>query len=167
VDDRIQLLVDVLDHAFQGRGWHGTTLTGALRGVTPGQASWRAAPDRHNIWELALHTAYWKYVVKRRLAGDGGRGDFPRSPSNWPAPPARATLIAWRADLRILKQAHADLRATVLALPPKRLAARSPAGKWTYAELIYGVAAHDLYHTGQIQLLKRLMRKGAGGGKET
>jgi hypothetical protein len=46
----------------------------------------------------------------------------------------------------------------VRTLPPAMLEARSPKGVWTYAEEIHGVAAHDLYHTGQIQLIKRLMR---------
>jgi uncharacterized damage-inducible protein DinB len=154
----IKLLLEMLDAAFQGRGWHGTTLIGALRGVTPKQALWRPRPGRHNVWELALHTAYWKYVVRRRITGDETRGAFPRAPSNWPAVPTTPNAAAWRRDVWLVKQMHVDLRAAVAVLPPKRLNARSPTGKWTYAEMIHGVAAHDLYHTGQIQLIKRLMR---------
>lgn len=154
----IKLLLQVLDDAFQGRGWQGTTLTGALRGLTPRQALWRPRPGRHNVWELTLHTAYWKYVVRRRIAGDDARAGFPRSPSNWPAIPHPANAAAWRRDVWLTKQMHAELKAAVAALPPRRLGARSPAGRWTYAQVIHGVAAHDLYHTGQIQLIKRLMR---------
>jgi hypothetical protein len=154
----IKLLLEMLDSAFLGRGWHGTTLTGALRGITPKQALWRPRPKRHNIWELTLHAAYWKYVVRRRITGDDSRGAFPRAPSNWPALPPVPNSAAWRRDVRLLKEMHAGLRAAVVALPPKRLGARSPMGKWSYAQLIHGVAAHDLYHTGQIQLIKRLMR---------
>jgi uncharacterized damage-inducible protein DinB len=153
-----RLLLEMLDAAFQGRGWHGTTLSGALRGLTPKQAAWRPRPGRHNIWELTLHTAYWKYIVRRRIAGDDSRAAFPRTPSNWPAVPRPANAAAWRRDVWLAKQMHAELRAAVAALPPKRLAARSPMGKWSYAQLIHGVAAHDLYHTGQMQLIKRLMR---------
>ena len=154
----IKLLLQVLDGAFLGRGWQGTTLTGALRGVTPKHALWRPGPKRHNVWELALHTAYWKYVVRRRITGDETRGAFPRSPSNWPAVPAVPDAAAWRRDVGLVKEMHAELRTVVAGLKPRRLAARSPTGKWTYAEMIHGVAAHDLYHTGQIQLIKRLMR---------
>lgn len=154
----IKLLLEVLDAAFLGRGWQGTTLTGALRGVTPTQALWRPRPGRHNLWEVALHTAYWKYVVRRRITDDETRGAFPRSPSNWPAVPAAPDVTAWRRDVRLVKEMHAALRAAVAALPPKRLGTRAPTGKWTYAEMIHGVAAHDLYHTGQIQLIKRLLR---------
>ena len=156
--ESIDLLVRVLDQAFNAKGWHGTTLLGALRGQTPETALWRPVPDRHNIWELLLHAAYWKYVVRRRITEAEGRGAFSRSPSNWPAIPKPATVAALRADVRFLKEEHAALRDAVVRLPPRRLTRRSPKGEWTYGELIHGVAAHDLYHTGQIQLLKRLQR---------
>ena len=155
----IKLLLEMLDAAFQSRGWHGTTLTGALRGVTPKQALWRPRPGRHNVWELALHTAYWKYAVRRRITGDETHGAFPRRPNNWPMAPQAPDAAAWRRDLRLLRETHAALRAAVAALPPRQLGARSPTGQWTYAQQMHGIAAHDLYHTGQIQLIKRLMRE--------
>ncbi|MDH3498177.1 MAG: DinB family protein [Gemmatimonadota bacterium] len=155
----IRVLLDALDAAFLGTSWHGTTLAGSLRGVTPPQARWRPGPRRHTIWELALHTAYWKYVVTRRITGDEVRGGFPRSPSNWPSMPGHPDAKTWKADVQLLKRMHAELRAAVAALPAMRLRKRSPSGKWTYGQLVSGVAAHDLYHTGQIQLIKRLMKR--------
>lgn len=155
-DPRIGLLVQMLDQAFDRKGWHGTTLRGAVRGVEPDQALWRPRADRHNIWELVLHTAYWKYTVRRRLLGEA-RGSFPRAPSNWPSVPEAPDEDRWAADLALLDAEHARLRELVLGLSPAVLDARSPRGTWTNAEQIHGIAAHDLYHTGQIQLLKRLM----------
>jgi hypothetical protein len=145
-----------MDQAFDQRGWHGTTLRGALRGVTPKEALWRPGPDRHNVWELAIHAAYWKYAVRRRLAGDA-TGSFGRKPSNWPSVPDSPDLKAWKQDVALLESEHALLRKVVSGLTPADLERRSPKGVWTYAEEIHGVAAHDLYHTGQIQLIKRLM----------
>ena len=156
VDERIELLLEILDQAFDRKGWHGTTLRGSLRGITPEQALWRPAPGRHNIWELTVHAAYWKYAVRRRLVGDA-MGSFPRKPSNWPLVPATADGNAWKLDVRLLESEHRLLRDTVRTLPPARLEARSPQGVWTNAEEIHGIAAHDLYHTGQIQLIKKLM----------
>jgi len=155
-DRRIALLLEILDQAFARRGWHGTTLRGALRGVTPEMALWRPGAKRHNIWELAIHAAYWKYAVRRRLAG-ASTGSFERKPSNWPAIPQPADVVAWRRDIRLLEEEHQQLREVVARLSPADLDRRSPKGVWTNAEEIHGVAAHDLYHTGQIQLLKRLM----------
>ena len=155
-DPRVGLLLEILDQAFNRKGWHGTTLRGSLRGVTPAEALWRPGPDRHNIWELTLHTAYWKYVVRRRLVG-AAVGSFDRRPSDWPEIPTPANQRAWKADVALLDAEHAKLREVVLRLQPAALKARSPRGVWTGAEEIHGVAAHDLYHTGQIQLIKRLM----------
>jgi hypothetical protein len=156
-DPQIDLLLEVMDQAFDQRGWHGTTLRGALRGVTPEEALWRPAPGRHNIWELTLHTAYWKYAVRRRLAGDA-LGSFDRKPSNWPEIPDPGDLKAWKRDVAFLEGEHRKLRDVVQGLSAADLARRSPKGTWTSAQEIHGVAAHDLYHTGQIQLIKRLMR---------
>lgn len=145
-------------------GWHGgPTPLGALRGVTAAEALWAPGPRRKSIWALALHIAYWKYAVRRQLEG-GERGGFPRKPSNWPAPPARADARQWAADVALLRQEHELLLSAIAKFPPARLS-RRPAGgkKWTYGELIVGIANHDAYHTGQIQLLKRL--RGRRGGR--
>lgn len=153
----IGLLLEVMDQAFDQKSWHGTTLRGSLRGVTSDEAIWRPAAKRHNIWELTLHTAYWKYAVRRRLAEDAF-SSFDRKPSNWPAVPAPADSRAWKRDVAFLESEHRKLREVVANLRPSQLNLRSPRGVWTNIQEIHGVAAHDLYHTGQIQLIKRLMR---------
>jgi hypothetical protein len=153
----IALLLEVMDQAFDQKAWHGTTLRGALRGLTPTQALWRPAAKRHNIWELTLHAAYWKYAVRRRLADDAV-GSFDRKPSDWPAIPDPADTRAWKRDVAFLENEHRRLREVVRGLRPAALSLRSPRGVWTNAQEIHGIAAHDLYHTGQIQLIKRLMQ---------
>ena len=156
-DPRIPLLLQVLDEAFVAKGWQGTTLSGSLRGLTTRQALWRPGPGRHNIWELVLHTAYWKHAVRQRVAGRRLEV-FPRGPRNYPGLPGRCDAAAWRADIALLKRQHQLLARTVRCLPPSRLRARVGASRWVVAEQVFGVAAHDLYHTGQIQLLKVLQR---------
>jgi hypothetical protein len=156
-DPLVALLLEVVDQAFDHKSWHGTTLRGSLRGLTPVEALWRPGRDRHNIWELTLHAAYWKYAVRRRLAGEAV-GSFERKPSNWPAIPEPADASAWKRDVAFLESEHRKLREVIRGLSSAELNLRSPRGVWTYAEEIHGIAAHDLYHTGQIQLIKRLMK---------
>jgi len=158
-DARIRLLLQVLDEAFVARGWQGATLSGAVRGLTAQQALWRPGRlrSRHNIWELVLHAAYWKHVVRERVEGRR-RTAFPRSPRNFPSLPRRADAAAWKADVALLRRQHELLRRTVARLSPARLDAPVNRSPWIVAEQIFGVAAHDLYHTGQIQLLKALQR---------
>ncbi len=122
-DARTVLLLEMLDQAYDQKAWHGTTLRGSLRGLSPREALWRPGPKRHCIWELALHTAYWKYAVRRQLLG-ADRAGFPRSPSNWPAAPAKPDAEAWKADLALLVLPHVLLRDVVRRLPPAKLAAR-------------------------------------------
>ncbi len=152
--DLTQLLF-LVDTAYDQTSWHGPNLRGALRGVTPPQAAWRPAPGRHNIWELAVHAAYWKYVAWRRLTG-AKRGSFPLAGSNFLERPVEVTAAAWRGDLALLDEMHRTLRAAVAALPSGTLDTPSAQRGVTKRALVTGVAAHDLYHAGQIQLLKRL-----------
>ncbi len=151
----IELLLASLDQAYDRRSWHGTNLRGSLRRVGVEQAAWRPAPERHNIWEILVHTAYWKYAVWRRLTG-AKRGSFALEGSNWFPRPLVPTLAAWRADLELLEASHRALRAAVADLAPARLPRRLPGSDFTVADLVTGIAAHDVYHAGQIQLLKRL-----------
>jgi hypothetical protein len=153
----IQLLLDVIDRAYNKRSWHGTNLRGSIRGLTAAGAAWRPGHGRHSTWELVVHAAYWKYAVCRRLTGER-RGSFPLKGSNWfPRPDAPAEQ-AWRADVALLERMHRDLREAIALTPGGRLQAVSPGAKTSNFELIAGIAAHDLYHAGQIQLLKRLQR---------
>lgn len=160
-DPCIALLLEVLDQAFDRKGWHGTTLRGAVRGLLADDVLWRPGPRRHCIWEVALHTAYWKYVVRRRLTG-ARRGRIARPGSNWPPLPTPPSELAWEADVALLAKEHRLLREAVAALRPARLDRRPAGSIWTYRQMAHGVAAHDLYHAGQIQLLKRLRQPGKG-----
>lgn len=149
------LLILQLEQAFDHRSWHGTNLFGSIRGMTPEQAAWRPATGRHNVWEVIVHAAYWKYTVYRRLV-DEARGSFPLKGSNWFPRPVEATAVELKTDARLLREFHDKLLAAVKHFKPGRLGERPVGSKFPFRDLIVGVAAHDLYHAGQIQLLKRL-----------
>ena len=156
-NSEINLLLTMIDQSFDHKSWHGTNLRGALRGISPEEAAWRPAATRHNIWEIAVHAAYWKYVVWRRLAGEA-HGSFPIKGSNWFERPGPGALDGrqWKADMALLNEIHISMRAAVAEVTSQELH-RTPAGsKVSNLALITGIAAHDLYHAGQIQLLKRL-----------
>ena len=144
---------------LRGPAWHGgPTPVGALRGVTAAEARWSPPGGRQSIWRLALHIAYWKYTVRRHLEG-GDVPRFPRSPANFPALPASPDERAWKADRDLLADEHGRLLAALARLDPARLGRRPPGGKkWTWGEMVIGVLVHDAYHTGQIQMLKRMWR---------
>lgn len=156
----MSFILESIDRAYDRQSWHGTNLRGSIRGVTPQVAAWRPASGRHNIWELVVHCAYWKYAVWRRLTGQK-RGSFPLDGSNWFPRPVKggATDRAWKADVALLDQTHRALRAAIAALPAAALDDVAPGRKTSNAFLIQGIAAHDLYHAGQIQMIKRLRKR--------
>jgi hypothetical protein len=148
-----ELLLRLLDEAYKKKTWHGPNLRQAIRGVNAQQAAWRPGAGRHNIWEETLHAAYWKYTVRRRIEG-GKRRSFVLKGSNFfPRPEkGKANEAAWRADKELLETEHRALRQAiekVLGTPREAKLLRH----------IYGVAFHDIYHAGQIRLLRRLMAR--------
>jgi hypothetical protein len=156
-NSEIAILLAVIDQAFDRKSWHGTNLRGSIKGMGAEQAAWRPSTNRHNIWEITLHAAYWKYIVRRRLMSEA-RGSFPLKGSNWFERPGRSRTgpAAWKADVALLNEMHTGLRAAVANLTPRQLHQTPVGSKISNLALITGVAAHDLYHAGQVQLLKRL-----------
>jgi uncharacterized damage-inducible protein DinB len=154
----IQFLLDIIDQAYDRQAWHGTNLRGSIRGIHAEKASWRPGRRRHNIWEIVVHAAYWKYAVRRRILGEK-RGSFPLRGSNWFHRPMENTEGAWRADIALLEETHERMCEAIARVPREQLIMKQGKSKYTYAQLIYGIASHDLYHAGQIQLLKKLQSR--------
>ena len=142
MNDR-SLLLRIIGEAYERPAWHGPNLRGVLRGIDAGLASRRPAPARHNIRELVLHCAYWKFVAWRRITASRG-ARFPRAGKNF-----FVAEGAWKDDLALLDESHHAFRHAVETLPARALASNS--------RTIYGVAMHDVYHAGQIRLLARVL----------
>ncbi|MEO5820443.1 MAG: DinB family protein [Vicinamibacteraceae bacterium] len=151
--DALAGLLALLDEAYDRRSWHGTNLHGAVRAIEPHQVTWRPGPGRHNVWELVVHAAYWKYVVRKRVSG-APRGGFPLAGTNFYARVGLFNAERWQADVELLTDQHRQLRSAVAVLDETGL--NRIAGGKPLAWSIRGAAAHDLYHAGQIQLLKTL-----------
>jgi hypothetical protein len=146
-----ELVLALLDEAYEKKTWHGPNLKQSIRGVTAKQAAWRPARKRHNIWEETLHAAYWKYAVRRRIDG-GKRGSFALKGSNFFVRPEKGKLseAAWNADKALLEREHRLMRSSIERV------LRTPRGE-KLLRMLYGVAFHDIYHAGQIRLLRRWM----------
>ncbi len=151
--DSAKLMLALLDEAYEKKTWHGPNLKQSIKGVSAKQAAWRPGPGRHNIWEVMLHATYWKYALRRRIEG-GKRGSFALKGSNFFARPEKGKLneAAWRADKKLLEREHRALRVTVAKLLRAARGAK-------FVNQLYGMAFHDIYHAGQIRLLRRLMER--------
>jgi len=147
----VDTLLCMLDQGYDTKAWHGPHVRASIRGVDTREATWRPQPRRKNVAEQVLHVAYWKYVVRRKLRGDK-RGSFPLKGTNWFPVSPRLSDSRWEEYLQILTDQHAALRATVAELADN---GRGPV-PGDRVHLISGVAAHDVYHAGQIRLLRSM-----------
>lgn len=149
-------ILDQLHRAYEGPAWHGPALREILDGVTWQTAAGRPIPGAHTISELVLHIAVWISVPTRRIAG----AEIPTlAPAeDWPAPPAPGEA-AWLRMLDQLVQAQRDLESAVRGLTDDRLRDKV-LGHLPYSiyTMLHGVVQHNLYHAGQIALLKKAAR---------
>ena len=158
VQSEIGLLLKLIDEGYEKKTWHGPNLRGSIRGLTAQRAAWRPGRGRHNIWEIVIHAAYWKYAVRRRLLAEK-RGSFPLKGSNWFTRPNQMTEQAWRDDIALLESTHRSMREAVASLKLSDLSKIPQGSKVPNVAIISGIAFHDVYHAGQIQLLKRLQKR--------
>ncbi|MGA8541856.1 MAG: DinB family protein [Terriglobales bacterium] len=148
-------IADQLRRAFDGEAWHGDSVLEILSGVTAAQASARLIKRAHTIWELVLHIAAWDGAVLRRLGG--AVVELPDA-ENFPSVNDMSEA-AWRAGLAQLRRVHEQLIASVAAFPDSRLDDTVPGKEGahhTFYYMLHGVVQHELYHAGQIALLKKM-----------
>ena len=151
--------LDLLDRAYKEEAWHGPSLSETLAGVNAKLAAKRPLKGAHTIWEIVDHVASWNEIVALRLAGEKPHV----SPGwNFPPMPKRATPAAWKASLRRLGRAEAQFRAAVAAFPGRKIGRRRPGTTSTWNVLIHGQIQHQLYHAGQIAMLRRGLGKPIG-----
>lgn len=149
------LLADQLRRAFEGDAWHGPALLEILADIDASTAAARPIKDAHSIWELILHIAAWDDAVNRRIVL--GKALQLNDEENFP-PATDNSLAAWTKAVDHAKQAHAQLLKTVEALPDQRLTEQVPGKSYDIRFMLEGVAQHELYHAGQIAVLKKAHR---------
>ena len=144
-------IADQLRRAFDGSAWHGPALLELLKDVDAATAAARPLPNVHSIWELVLHIAVWDRVACRRLSGEKCQ---PSGAENFPVV-TKPTAAAWRKAVADAKRAHEIFVKTVAGLPDSRLRERVPGKKHDFYHMLHGLAQHELYHAGQIAILKK------------
>ncbi len=153
----IERIIDELQREHTGEPWHGSPLRQILKGLAAADAAARPVADGHSIWELVLHMTGWKNEVRKRLSGapasDPEGGDWP--------PAGDTTDDRWRQALAALERAHTELVAAIRQVPESKLPEptndpRAAGGTGvSYYVLLHGIVQHDVYHAGQIALLKK------------
>ncbi len=148
-------IADELGKAADGEAWHGPAIQEALEGIPATVAASRPIAGAHTIWEIVAHMTAWANEVDKRLQGQLNKlhGD-----TDWP-PIVTAENGCWEDAKNQLAQAHRRLRATIREFPPARLGEpvqkEAYDGRFSFYEMLHGLAQHDAYHTGQIAMLRK------------
>ena len=145
-------IADQLRRAFHGDAWHGDSLLEVLQGIDAKTAAAHPIPSAHSIWELVLHIAAWDGAVLRRL-----HSDVPvelNDAENFP-PVTGTSEEAWQAATTSALQVHEKLVIEVAKFPEARLTEKIPGKDYDFTNMLLGVVQHELYHAGQIALLKK------------
>jgi uncharacterized damage-inducible protein DinB len=147
----IERITDQLKRAYQGPAWHGPSLRELLADLPPERAASKPLRHAHSIWEIVLHVRAWEDVARRRIGGE----QVELSPEeDWP--PVRGTdRAAWEVVLDGLERGHVELTSAIARLDEAKLLARTPGRDYSVYALLHGVIQHDLYHAGQIALLRK------------
>jgi uncharacterized damage-inducible protein DinB len=142
--------------SFEGEAWHGPSVLESLALVTAEAAHKHPIAGAHSIWELLLHLAAAYRLVLRRLEGDGRQLT---AEEDWPPVPA-PSAAAWQNAIRELHELNAQIRRAVRDFDPARLdqpLVTDP--PYTAYTQFIGLTQHDLYHAGQIAILRRAMAR--------
>lgn len=152
-------LIDQFEREIQGQPWHGPSLTSILDGITATQAARKPSETAHSIWEILLHMTGWKREVTRRALGNVAAEP---SQGDWPGI-GDVTQTRWRAVQADHLRAQQDLLDVVRGLTEAQLAARVPGDSAAFigaglsvTATLWGLVQHDVYHAGQIAILKKL-----------
>lgn len=158
-DRRIETALLSLNPTTKRPSWHGApTVMWVLRGVTPTMAIWRPAPEapRICIWAVAVHVAYWQNSIANTLSEETIKFTPCVTPKRWPPP---EDALSWKEVVTLVAQTHRRLVSVVTDFDPVALD-RPPRGRANRpaVDFIHGIAEHNLYHGGQINILKRLAK---------
>ena len=148
-------IADQLARAYSGKAWHGPSLKFLLRGLTAEQAAARPIANAHSIWELVLHISAWDRVACQRILG-GKRTSLPPK-ENFPEVTDRSEA-AWKKAVKELDREHGALIGAVQKFPDKKLDQKLGGGDHSFYITMHGAIQHDLYHAGQVAILKKLVK---------
>ncbi|MFK7922783.1 MAG: DinB family protein [Bacteroidia bacterium] len=145
-----------MQFAQDGAAWHGPNLEEILRGISAEQAAAHPIAEAHSIWELVLHIIAWREFGMKMLAGEGSYDPDKDMSLNFPVIPA-VKAANWELAKDQLRESSVRLGAKLKSYDDEKLVERVPGRKYDFYKLMHGIVQHDLYHAGQLILLKKLV----------
>lgn len=143
-----------LEEIYFGPAWHGPAIKELLKGVTAKKALVKPVKGVHSIWELVLHLTTWTEVTVKRVRGE--KVSQISSEKDWPAY-ADGTEKGWKKTLQTLDLQQKKLLQYLAKTKDSRLPEKVKKSGSRLDTLLYGTINHEMYHAGQIGVLKKLI----------
>ena len=151
--NEITRIKDQLEKAFYGGAWHGPSVTETLNGTSSNKAAAKPVGGAHSIWEIVLHLSVWHSAVRKRLLG------YPANitdEEDWQQI-KDVSEISWAKDLIKLRNCMDELIDTVEKFDQTKLDDKAEGKNYSNYFMLHGLVQHDIYHSGQIALLKIIL----------
>jgi uncharacterized damage-inducible protein DinB len=147
-------ILDQMDRALNGEAWHGPALEELLKNVSAQQAAAHPVAGAHSIWEIVNHIAAWNGILAQRASWKA-TGVTPEE--DWPAV-TDTSAASWKRALQHMRDERARLRSAAEKLKDVQLDEIVPGKDHSMYVMLHGGVQHDLYHGGQIAILKKALR---------
>ncbi|HKJ31160.1 MAG TPA: DinB family protein [Balneolales bacterium] len=142
---------NLLLQTMNGDAWHGPAVFELLRDIPAEKAAFHPVEDVHSIWELVEHMTTWQKVIIRRMNDE----DYePSDEENFPDVTADSS-DTWEKAVEELYRTYQALREKIIHFPDEKLGEAVPGKHYTHYIQLHGLIQHNLYHAGQIAILKK------------
>lgn len=146
-------IAGMLKSVVDGPAWHGPSVMELVETLSAEQARRESIKGAHSIWKLLLHMTAWQEYALRVL--DGGDSEALEGEADWPPVPDPPTDVAWDTTKRMFEGGMRELRERIIHLDETQLRARVPGRDFPLKVLLHGLVHHNLYHCGQIALMRK------------
>lgn len=145
-------LQGILKSIATGPAWYGPSVAQTLEGITADQAAARPVANAHSIWELLLHMDAWQVFTLRMC--EGNPIPMLEGDADWP-PVSDTNNAAWTAAKDAFTEHTQQLNTCFASWDDAKLRETVPGREFPFKVLLHGIAHHNVYHAGQIGMLKK------------
>jgi hypothetical protein len=150
--NEVKFLRDQIKTTFEGdTPWHGPSLLKTLDGISMEEAKVKPLGERHSIWELVDHLAFWNKAVAKSVGQE--RMPDPSNVVSWSE--VGDTESEWKASVDKLRQSVHQLLDELADWKNEDLEKEVPGANYNFKQMLHGVVHHNLYHAGQIAILRK------------
>lgn len=151
--EQVERLKNLLNAGYHGGAWHGPSVLEATKNITPEEASFKT-PTVHTAAELIYHITSWRIFALKRLQGDS-EYQIDTDKKNFGSAP-KVDEFELETLLMELSLSQDELIRELDKIDNDFLKEIVPGSEYDYFTLINGIIHHDIYHSGQINILKKM-----------